>query len=155
MIQRIQTIWLFLATVFLFALFLFPYIQFTDAAGVAKAVKVTGLYHFTGAEVIVDQQFTMLTIATVVVALLPTLVVFFYAHRKKQIIYCYLILLVIIVYSFWLVQTAKSVIGDLQLQFQNYGIGVILPSLAILFVVLAIRGIRKDENLIKSSDRLR
>ncbi|WP_256012925.1 DUF4293 domain-containing protein [Desertivirga xinjiangensis] len=155
MIQRIQTLWLFLATTALLALFLFPYIQFTDATGVAKAIKITGLYHYTGTDVVLDDSFTVLTIATVLVALLPLIIVFFYANRKKQLTFSYLTIVVILVYTFWLVQTAKSVIEDIQLEFQNYGIGVMLPSVAILFVVLAIRGIRRDEKLVKSADRLR
>jgi predicted branched-subunit amino acid permease len=58
-------------------------------------------------------------------------------------------------YSFWLAYTTKSIIGDFKLQPQNYGIGVLLPSIAILFIVLAIRGIRSDERLVKSTERLR
>jgi len=38
MIQRIQTVWLFLASATLFLLFLFPYLQFFDETGVAKAL---------------------------------------------------------------------------------------------------------------------
>jgi hypothetical protein len=53
------------------------------------------------------------------------------------------------------VQTAKSVLGNVTLELGNYGIGVILPSLAILFIILALRGIRKDEMLVRSADRLR
>jgi len=155
MIQRIQTVWLFLATVAILALFLFPYIQFTDVEGIAKAVKVTGLYQYTGKEVVLVEPFTLLTIATVIVALMPSAAVFLYGNRKKQITYCYVAIVAILGFSFWLVQSAKGVIDGIQLQFQNYGIGVILPSLAVLFIILALRGIRSDERLVRSADRLR
>lgn len=37
----------------------------------------------------------------------------------------------------------------------NYGWGLILPFVAVVFLLLANRGIRKDEELVKSADRLR
>lgn len=155
MIQRIQTIWLLLASAAIFALFLFPFMQFTDIDGTAKAVKVTGLYQYTGQEVVLNESYTLLTIGTVIVGILPFIVLFFFRNRKKQISYSYITIILIIAYSFWLVETAKSALGSVQLQLQNYGIGVLLPSVAILFMILALRGIRSDEKLIKSADRLR
>lgn len=155
MIQRIQTIWLFLTTTVIFALFLFPYLQILNASGTAKAVKVTGVYENIGGQIVQTSDFTGLTIATVILGLLPFVIIFFFRERQKQIKLCYLVIVLILGYSFWMAQTAKSVIGDLQLQLQNYGIGVILPCLAVLFIILALRGIRHDEKLIKSADRLR
>jgi len=155
MIQRVQSVWLFLASISILLLFLFPYIHFTDLAGVSKAVKVTGLYKNTGSEIVIEQAFTFLTIGTVLVALVPTAVIFLFNDRKKQLNFCYVAMVVILGYSFWLVRVAKGVIGDLQLEIENYGLGVLLPSVAILFIVLATKGIRKDEKLVKSADRLR
>jgi predicted branched-subunit amino acid permease len=67
----------------------------------------------------------------------------------------YIAIVLIIGFSFWLIQTAKSWLGNITLQAENYGIGIMLPSISILFIILAIRGIKKDERLIKSADRLR
>jgi hypothetical protein len=155
MLQRVQTIWLFFATAAIFSLFLFPYLQVVDADGTAKALKVTGVYQDVNGQVVKTEPFTALTIATVVLGLLPFVIIFFFRNRKKQINICYLTILAILGYSFWLVQTAKSVLGNVTLELGNYGIGVILPSLAILFIILALRGIRKDEMLVRSADRLR
>lgn len=155
MLQRIQTIWLFLATATIFCLFLFPFIHFTDFDGVAKAIKATGVYQNLEGQVVQTKGYIPLTIATVITGLIPFAIIFFYKNRKKQIIFCYIAILLILGYSFWLVQTAKGEIGNLTLELENYGIGVILPSLAIFFVILALRGIRHDENLVRSTNRLR
>lgn len=155
MLQRVQTLWLFFATLVIFALFLFPYVQILTPDGTAQAIKVTGVYQTVGGQVVQTQQFLGLTIATVLLGLIPFLIIFFYRNRKRQIAICYLAILAILGFSFWLVQTAKTVIGNVNLEIGNYGIGVILPSLAILFIILALRGIRNDEKLIKSADRLR
>lgn len=37
----------------------------------------------------------------------------------------------------------------------SIGVGLFLLPIAILFFILAIRGIRNDENLIRSAERLR
>lgn len=155
MLQRVQTIWLFFATAAIFSLFLFPYLQVLNADGTAKALKVTGVFQDINGQIVQTEPFLALTIATVILGLLPFLIIFFYRNRKKQINICYLTIVAILGYSFWLVQTAKNVLGDITLQLGNYGIGVILPSLAILFIILALRGIRKDEKLVRSADRLR
>lgn len=155
MLQRVQTIWLFFATAAIFCLFLFPYLQVLNADGTAKALKVTGVYQDINGQVVQTEPFLPLTIATVILGLIPFVIIFFYRDRKKQITICYLTILAILGYSFWLVQTARNVLGNITLQAGNYGIGVILPSLAILFIILALRGIRNDEKLVRSADRLR
>ena len=155
MLQRVQTIWLFFATAAIFSLFLFPYLQVIDADGTPKALKVTGVYQDVNGQIVQTEPFLALTIATVVLGLLPFVIIFFFRNRKKQINICYLAILAILGYSFWLVQTAKNVLGNVTLELGNYGVGVILPSLAILFIILALRGIRKDEKLVRSADRLR
>ncbi len=155
MIQRIQTVWLFLTTTVIFALFLFPYLQILNAAGTAKAIKVTGVYENVGGQVVQTNGFMALTIATVILGLIPFIIIFFFKDRKLQIKLSYLNIVLVLAFSFWLAQTSKEVIGDISLQLQNYGIGVILPCLAILFLILAIRAIRNDEKLIKSAERLR
>lgn len=155
MLQRVQTIWLFFATAAIFSLFLFPIIQALDVDGVAKVMKVTGLYAHIGGQVVQNQAFLLLTVATVILALIPFAAIFLYRNRSKQVLICYAAIVAIVAYCFWLAQTAKQVFAGITLQTDNYGIGIILPSLAILFVMLAIKGIRKDEKLIKSADRLR
>jgi predicted permease len=155
MIQRIQTIWLFLATVAFLSLFLFPYVQILNDNGAAKVLKVSGVYENVDNQVVRTEEFLGLTIATVVIGLLPFVVIWSYRNRKKQLALCYLTIAAILGYSFWLVYVTKGVIGNFQLQPQNYGIGVLLPSIAILFLVLGIKGIRRDERLVKSTERLR
>jgi hypothetical protein len=155
MLQRIQTIWLFLATACLFALFLFPYIQFLDIGGTAKVIKVTGLYENIKGQVVQTDSFLRLTISTVVIALVPLVIVFYYKDRKRQAALCYAGILAVFIYSFALANTARKIIGDTELKLDNYAVGTLLPSLAIFFLILALRGIRRDEKLVRSADRLR
>jgi hypothetical protein len=155
MLQRVQTIWLFLASAAIFCLFLFPYLQVYNPDGSFRAVKITGVQESVGGQIVQSESFLALTIVTVIIALIPLITIFLFKNRKLQIKLCYLSIAAILGFSFWLVQTAKQVLGPITLQSENYGLGVILPSLSVFFIVLALRGIRKDEKLIKSADRLR
>ena len=42
-----------------------------------------------------------------------------------------------------------------EMKISEKGIGMFLPILAILLIVLANKAIKKDEDLVKSADRLR
>jgi hypothetical protein len=155
MLQRVQTIWLFLASTAILSLFFFPYLQIYNLDGSIIALKITGVQENIGGKIVQTEGFIALTIATVILSLIPFLTIFLFKNRKLQIKLCYLSILTILGFSFWLVQTAKQALGEVTLQSENYGLGVILPSLSVFFMILALRGIRKDEKLIKSADRLR
>jgi hypothetical protein len=155
MIQRIQTVWLFLASAALFCLFLFPYLNILSDDGKSKEIKVTGVYQNVNGQAVQTEPFLLLTIVTVVVALLPCLIIFYYRNRKQQIMMCYIAIAIIIGHYYWLVTNGTHAIGSVQLQIGNLGIGAILPSIAIILILMAIRGIRNDEKLIRSADRLR
>ncbi|MFD2162457.1 DUF4293 domain-containing protein [Paradesertivirga mongoliensis] len=154
MIQRIQTIWFFLATVTFYALFLFAYVH-VPQNGSARALKVSGVYESLNGQVVITEQFLGLSIATALIGALPFFAIFLFKDRKKQIAIAYVAIIAILGHFFWLYKTTKGVIGDFQLQPANYGIGIFLPSITILFLIFAIKGIRKDEKLIRSTDRLR
>ncbi len=155
MIQRIQSVWLFFATACIFSLFLFPYLQVLNTDGSASLIKVTGVYQSIAGQQVQTEAFLALTIATVILALIPFIIIFMFKDRKKQVLLCYVAILLVIGFSFWLIQTAKGVLGPVQLQAENYGVGSLIPSITILFLILAIRGMKKDDRLIKSADRLR
>lgn len=154
MIQRVQTIWFFLATIAFFALFLFAYIHFS-VDGAAKALKVTGVYEEIGGQTMRTKEFLGLTIATVLIGVLPFIAIFLYKDRSKQIGLAYLAIVAILGHFYWLYSTTHAILGDYQLKPENYGVGIFLPSITILFIIFAIKGIRKDEKLIKSTERLR
>jgi len=87
-------------------------------------------------------------------ALLSLVTIFLYKKRKIQIKLCYGILGLLILsyltifFNFWLPNhTSDAVL--------SFKVPVVFPFFAIVLGVLAIRAIRKDENLVRSLDRLR
>jgi len=155
MIQRVQSVYLFLASLAMFALYVVTIANNVYLNGIPTAIKVTGLFQDVNAMQTNIKPFVALTAVTAIVALLPLAIIFFFRNRKRQITLCYSAVLVIIGHSFWLAQTVKNATDGIMLKSSNFGIGLFLPCIAILLIFLAIKSIKKDEALIKSADRLR
>jgi hypothetical protein len=155
MIQRVQSVYLFLASLAMFALYVVTIANNVYLNGIPTAIKVSGLFQDVNGMQTNIKPFVALTAVTAVVALLPLAIVFFFRNRKRQIVLCYSAVLVIIGHSFWMAQTVKNATDGILLKSSNCGIGLFLPCIAILLIFLAIKAIKKDEALIKSADRLR
>jgi len=155
MLQRVQSIYLFLASLAIFALFLFPLVHNVYVDGKPTTIMVSGTYQDVNGQQTHIEHFVALTAVTGIAGIIPLIVIFMYRMRKQQIAFCYSAMALIIGYSFWIAQASKAVVGDITLQPNNYGIGMFLCPLTIVLLLLAIKGIQRDEKLIKSADRLR
>ncbi|TDG36706.1 DUF4293 family protein [Pedobacter changchengzhani] len=155
MIQRIQTIWLLLATFALVLMFFLP-VATKDIANNETAVYTNGLYQTEVANKATDikiQTFLPLLITNVVVAIMCFVNIFNFKKRSAQKRVVIFTIIAIGGFAFWCSIFAKRLPGGME--GANFGIGAYFPAIAILFCVLAIIGINKDENLIRSAERLR
>jgi len=159
MIQRIQTIWLLLALISILALFLFPYVQFFDTSGIAMAIKVNGTLSSAGGQLQLHTSFVFIlqSIATIILALLPLVTILSFKNRKKQINLILITLVLLLLFALWLFLTAANAVEAVNqtIALENIGIGALLLPLYAIFLFLAMNGIRKDNKLIRSADRLR
>ena len=100
-----------------------------------------------------------------VLALLNLLGILLYKNRKKQLLVVRISFLfhLIIAASFllfalfgksMLIDELKNKSEGMEVSF-SYGVGYYLMFISIPFILLAIRGIRADEKLVKSLDRIR
>ena len=137
MIQRIQSIWLLLAAVFAFLTFKLPFYQ--------GAILQT-----TNVKPEVDAQSTIwLTIAAALTGALAFINIFFFGNRRLQLRICIFgIILSIVLIALCFVEMTRFANGSIALS-------SIIYFAIIAFYVLALNGIRKDDKLIKSMDRLR
>lgn len=157
MIQRIQTVWLLAAAIILLGLFVFPYVSFIDLVGLGKQIYVTGIYSSNNNESVRESSSIMLAIYAGIVAIVPLLIVFQYKNRKRQILFSIVEIVLILLLGIWMWATAHTTLDAInqKLQAGNIGVGFFLLPVAIIFLGMAASGIRKDEKLIKSADRLR
>ena len=126
MIQRIQTVYLF----FVFCLIAtLVFIPFYSSSSFIMGFN-TGWF--------------------AVVALSAIITIFLYKKRKIQVRICYaMLVLLVLAYIIYLIVNLES----LSLTEMSYTF--IFPFISIIFTYLAIRGIKKDEKLVRSLDRLR
>jgi hypothetical protein len=153
MIQRIQSIYLLLSSLAIYALFIFPFVNTLDGIS-SKIIKVTGVYEQVNNQTVQTEPFLLLTIVTAILGLIPIILIFQYKNRKRQATLIYSFVVILIAYSFWISQTVKS-FANTTLEISNYNIGAGLSSVAVLFLILAGKAVMRDEKLVKSVDRLR
>lgn len=157
MIQRTQSLWLFLASVAILALFLFPYLHFSDAAGVGKALKVTGIFHAVDGLEVREKFYFFQMIVTALIALFPLYIVFLFRNRKLQVRLIYVEIILVVLLGIWMYTNSGQVLAESRqfLSARNIGVGFFLLPLNIILLLMAISGIQRDERLIRSAERLR
>lgn len=152
MIQRVQSIWLFLASLTLFLLLILPILTKQNAGGEIW-LQVGGIYQHTNAIVQQIQAYTGLFGLTIFAGAVCLFNIFNFKNRTLQKRIILLAILLILVISGCLGGYAWKITDGMQ--GGSVAIGAALPLLALIFCALAFRGIRKDEQLIRSADRLR
>ncbi len=156
MIQRIQTVYLLLAIAAVFSIFLLDVAYFTDASG---GENTLGLYRIVRAdgEIATVNASLFPIIAISMTGALYFLALFSYRNRKRQmqfVRFSYLTaFLSALAMWYFIDQNYWSL--DLPEPDLSHGVAYFLPYVGFAFSWLANRAIRKDEELVKSLDRLR
>ncbi|MBS3994033.1 MAG: DUF4293 domain-containing protein [Bacteroidetes bacterium] len=86
-------------------------------------------------------------------SLLSFIAIFLYLKRTKQLLIGKINLALNLLIIFMLIYYLQSLSGEILISMK--GIGVALPLFTSVLILLANKAIRKDENLVKSVDRLR
>jgi hypothetical protein len=137
MIQRIQTVYLLIALVILGALpYIFPLFTMSDGK---------------------DFRFMSDSFYTVLFGLSTTLTlisILYFKKRQHQFVLNRLTIILNLILLGLFVYRSLNLSGE-TVQVSEKGIGMFLPIVAIVFLALANRAIKKDEDLVKSADRLR
>jgi hypothetical protein len=93
----------------------------------------------------------MITILSAGVGLAALITIFLYKNRKQQMRILLIVLLASVVNIILLfLESRKFVAGE-----GNYDLTAAFALVVPIFLILAMRGIKKDEKLVKSLDRLR
>lgn len=146
MIQRIQSLWLFLASMCNGLLFLFPLFQYNRPNPAFSPWQVESV-----------RNHLPLLIISVVITLLPLVSIFFFGDRKKQQSMVWVSIISVFAFLGVLfmrianIKNSTPPIGNLEYMLP----GVLVVFAALIFLILALRGIKHDEKLIRSLDRLR
>lgn len=151
MIQRIQSLYLFLAAVALSLIFFFPLANFSNN----QDVIIFNLCGFTRFSILEHTPTWPLIVLNVISLLLTLTLIGLYKKRLLQIRLTRIALML----NLGFIALTYFVYGDhlaKQIKMEiNYDLGSVLPLIALVFHVLAMYAINKDERLIKSIDRIR
>lgn len=137
MLQRVQTIWLFLAAVCAFASLKFSF--------------------FTGIKILPDNSFHALNgtsslylmVVTIAVGVIALINIFLYTNRKLQFRLCLLgIILEACLIFIYYKMVSKYSEGA-------YSLSAALQIFVIVFFALAAKGIKNDDKIVRESNRLR
>ena len=155
MIQRIQSLYLLL-TIILSGLFLTGNIfSFFNEGSSEFAMNFRGIYEVTSQNNYALIRGTVpVLLLSVSIPVISLFAIFLFKNRKFQnkltISLILLDILLIGAVAYYAFLCIKNYGGTLIPSFR-----MIIPAVTIIFLILAFRRIRKDENLVRSYDRLR
>lgn len=140
MLQRLQTLWLLIASLLAFAT-----LKLSFFSGNIIVDNVKQFQRFTA------MSSMLLMILTVAVAISSLITVFLFKDRKLQLRIALAVLaLSLLNLLLYYLQTKNYIPAEWTLDLTS-----LIASAVPLFLLVAIRGIYKDEKLVKSVDRLR
>jgi magnesium-transporting ATPase (P-type) len=150
MIQRIQSVYLLLTTILAVLFLTGELIDFQNGHmlifnGIEPEVQVAGFD---------NNRVLPLTIISLVIPLVAFSIIFLYKNRSLQMRMTALLTLLIILQVAAVIWYTIGV-ADIFNTRPVPGIRMILSLLMFVFSILAYRGIRKDEKIVRSYDRLR
>lgn len=141
MIQRMQTLWMLLGTI---------------AAALIWIVPIFGGQSADGAAWIFSIRENLLIMFLVSLAVMvPFINIFLFKSRstqKKLVIVNMFLAAAILASEYFFVAAFKKEFGVVQ---GNWQLSAVLPFFILIFMAFAYRGIRHDEKLLSSADRMR
>lgn len=164
MIQRIQSLFLFIALIAMALLFFFPVANITEFTQVQSESLETDYYELSivgfndpspaSIPQLSNYVFVPLIIIVVMELILIGFTIFRYKNRLHQLklVKMGIFLNIILVAGIFL--NYPKLFTDTQIAVEP-GMGAYFPLISLIFLVMAYRYILKDEKLVKSVDRLR
>jgi Domain of unknown function (DUF4293) len=143
MLQRIQTLYLLFAAACAAAMFLMPVYGGSLQDGAVKNFMVSSNF--------------LLFILVILLAIIPFATIFLFKNRPLQMKLVWVSILLTIVAIILVYVKAVDFGADKTLNFKasSFKVSAALPVLELILLFMAFGGIRKDEKLVRSVDRLR
>ncbi len=152
MIQRIQSIWFLLAALTASTLLFIP-LASSQLPEVSYFINGRGLFEVTGDKTTNIASNSSFLLAIIILIGLYVFAIFQYKKRPFQKALGLLANFLALGIAYWSTELVKTIPGTADTK--NMEPGLFIPAIAIVFSLLAVRAIKRDENLLKSADRLR
>ncbi|MBL4819340.1 MAG: DUF4293 domain-containing protein [Deltaproteobacteria bacterium] len=163
MIQRIQSVYLFLSGMACLLLLYFPYYKIKVLSDTSNVFDIQ--INFWGINMIgAESNIAVVVILTIIISILTIFsgmlslfTIANYSKRELQIKLCkinFLLITGLLACMVWYLDKASNILCQEQCE-KDVALGMFLPALAIIFTFLANKGIKKDHDMIKAADRIR
>lgn len=146
MIQRKQTVFLFLAMVAMALGFFFPILGIDGENG-----KEDLLFNLCAQGTSIEGSI-LLFISMLAAFLCDGVAIFQYKARKRQMLIVNASSIILVL---WYVLLLTISVDWSEVRLYHWGISSVLPLVSIILNALAYKGVKHDENLIRSMDRIR
>lgn len=155
MVQRVQSIYMFLVVVFMSFMIMFPLAVFEHLDGSILKYFAFGLKKYTaeGNEVILSSIPVLFLVLTIMILNLVN--IFLYAKRTRQMRICVYNILLMVGLIFLVLFYYRHINNNVPVTSHSFKVAIIIPIVSIFFNLLALRGIGADEMLVRSYERLR
>jgi hypothetical protein len=155
MIQRVQSIYMLLVTI-LMSVFLFSSYAYGDTAPGGQiflfpyAFKMQG----TASPELISKTLPLL-ILVILTGAISFINIFFFSKRWLQLRICLVTILLVFVQLAFMYYYYAAMKNDYETVHSTFKFPLILPVLCIVILIMAYRGIRHDEALVSSYNRIR
>lgn len=156
MIQRIQSIFLLLMAVSMLSMLFFPIWVKGDPQGEMVILNAFNLSVEDHSGLITQKSVIYISIVALISAGISLFSIFQYKNRLTQMklgLLNSVVIILVVVGVFYAMAKGKAMVSPTDAE--NFEIGFMLPVIALLFNSMANRFIKKDEKLVRDSDRMR
>ncbi|MCA1764172.1 MAG: DUF4293 domain-containing protein [Cryomorphaceae bacterium] len=158
MIQRVQTIYLFLALLAGLATFFLPFAHYLSGDVKIGEFAMFGVFNVQSDMLEMTNPYPFPTyIFGILISIIPLIAILLFKKRPVQMKVTrlgFLVNLGFVVFLFFAIDKINESVFDSTAEVLHHS-GFYLPIAAMVFLFLAVRGIKKDEALVRSLDRIR
>lgn len=151
MLQRIQTIYLFISVLILSLILFFPVFKFNSGEYVFNSISIEQISDNKTIEVVSTLPVLILSI---IINLVTLFTIFLFKKRNLQMKFS-IISILLIIGLYILIAVYRFFVIDFDITTTSYSFTLIIPIISLILIFLAYKGIKKDEELVKSVDRIR
>jgi len=155
MIQRIQSLYLLLTSLLPVLFLSGPFLEFFNSSGSSIHMNLRGIWETSSAgNPQMIRSLIPLSGIMIMISILSLTAIFLYKKRKIQMKLVGIVILFTIIFIGLMLYFFLWLSGKFQAELVPV-YRMFIPLLILILGILAYLGIRKDENLVKSIDRLR
>ena len=155
MIQRIQSIYFSLITLLSLVFISGSFLNFADSKGAVIKVTFNGIVRDRiGQSPELVEKLLPLSVLIILISIISLIAIFIFKNRKLQLRFSLFLVILAAVFLIASIYVSFRIVSKFDARLIP-GFKMILPLAILIFSILAFRGIRKDDQLVKSYDRLR